>query len=186
MHRLAQAAGAARQHEAAQAPRQRRDPGQGGVAAGAVDQGGPQHGGGDAVARGGVEQQGFGLAQATGEVALAGIGRVLLDVHAGRAEGDDPRRLDIARGQPAREAVQRSATEHRVHRPRQRRQRVEFPAQPVQAVGVRLRLPRQRQHPPAGRAQALDQRRADLAAGAEHQGGAGGGLHRHRIAAGSG
>ncbi|MFD8440545.1 hypothetical protein ACFV2I_36525, partial [Streptomyces microflavus] len=75
VHRLAQAVGAARQREIAQALGQLRDPGQGGVAAGAVDQGRPQHRGRIAAWLRCGEQGRFALAQLGRDPALLGIGR---------------------------------------------------------------------------------------------------------------
>src|SRR5690606_11490884 len=56
VHRLAPPGGIGRQGEAAQPAREGGDPGQRGVATGAVDQGRPQDGGGDAAPGGGREQ----------------------------------------------------------------------------------------------------------------------------------
>ena len=139
------------------------------VAARAVDQRGPQHGGGRAAPGRSRKHPLAGIAQALGKGAFAGIGGVALGGIAGGPEGDHPRTVHGRIAIPGRELVQRPAAEDRVHPPGQRRQMGEIPPMPGQPVGAGPLATRQRIDRPAVRQQAPEQRTADRAAGAEHQ-----------------
>ena len=169
MHRLAQAVAAARQHEAAPALRHAGDPGQGGIAAGPVDQGGTQHGRAGTALFGLREQRRLRTKQAARDAALVVVVGSMLGDGAGGTEGDDARGADRGRGMPAREQVKRTAAEDRVHCRRQAVHAGEIAMQPVPSRRVGTRLPRHRIHAPAGIAQAFQQGQADLSAGTEHQ-----------------
>ena len=117
MHRLAQAARVARQHETAPALRQFRDPGQRAIAPGAVHQRRPQQGGIGAARGGGLEHGAFALTQALRDIALLRVGRTALDLDAGRAEREHASGVDARRRIPAREVVERAATEDRIDLP---------------------------------------------------------------------
>src|SRR5690606_23997624 len=71
--------------------------------------------------------------------------------------------------EPLREAVERAAAEDRIEPRGQDAGRGQLAALPAQAGQGRLRLPRDRQHRPASRGQAREQRPADLPAAAEDQ-----------------
>ena len=169
MHRLAQPVGATRQRKPAPALRQLGDAGQGGVAAGAIHQRRPQHGGGDVTPGGAGEHRRFARAQPLREIAFVRIGRTALAVDTGGTERDHALGLDRRCRVPAAERVQRPATEDRVDAGGQYRQRAKIAPQPVQARLVGLRLPRQRGDAPAVAPQQAQQRSPDLAAATEHQ-----------------
>jgi len=116
------------------------------------------------------EQRRLRAQQPAREVAFVVVRGAMLGGRAGGAERDDARRPDRGLRVPAREQVQRAAAEDRVHRVRQAAHAGQVAAQPVPAGRIRMRLPGNREDPPAGVVQALQQGCAKLAAGTEDQG----------------